>query len=665
MRISSILIPISILLLFSTTVFPQSKRIQGAFDIYQAGEYFQAIDKFKDVYQKITDKKEKTRITFYIAECYRKINEPKEASLWYKKVIDKGYEDPLASLYYADMLKKLGQYEEAKQQYKNYKELLPGDQRATDGILSCDLAQEWIKFPTGYIVEEMKFFNSKQSDYSPAIASADDREVFFTSTRESSYGKKEHETTGESFADIYQSTMDRKGKWSTPVPLPQEINSEYEEGTPNLSADFNTLYFSRCSMGKNKTMGCQIFISRRKEDSWEKAHQINIEPDSIVTAHPAISPDGLTLYFVSDMAGSMKNEKGKNSKDIWKVTRATSDAEWDKPVNLGEPINTAGDEEFPYVHKDGTLYFSSNGLIGMGGLDIFKAKPTTGGGWDVQNMKYPINSSSDDFGICFEVDKEAGFLSSSRKGKGDDIYEFILPPLKFTITGVVKNEKTNEPIVSATIKSISSDGISLESSSGKGGTFKFDLKAGTDYVFIASKEGYLQGKERETTKGKETSSDFTATIYLSPINEPIRIDNIFFDFASADLRPESMVSLDKLVETLNDNPNIVIELGSNTDARGNDEFNLELSKHRAQSVVNYLISKGIDAERMVAKGYGKTQPKTVDRRDHEAYPFLPDGQLLTEQYINALANDDLKELAHSLNRRTEFRVLRTDYVKKK
>lgn len=665
MRIARILLPLGILVLLSVDTFSQNKVLQKAYDSFKSGEYYEAIDKFKDAYQKITDKKEKVRITFHIAECYRLINQPKEAVLWYKKVIDKGYDDPIATLYYAEMLKMVGEYDNAKQQFKNYKDLVPGDSRGADGILSCDLAQEWMKFPSGYVVEEMKFFNSKQSDYSPAFASADNRVVYFTSTRESTHGKKEHGTTGEGFADIFESTMDRKGKWSTPVPLPDAINTEYEEGTPNFSSDFNTMYFTRCAFSKNKAMGCQIYVSERKEDTWEKAHVLNIAADSIVVAHPAISPDDLTLYFVSDMNGSMKDSKGKNSKDIWKVTRTSASGEWGKPENLGEPINTPGDEEFPYVHKDGTLYYSSNGKNGMGGLDIYKAKQTASGTWEIENMKYPINSSSDDFGICFESEKEAGFFSSSRKGKSDDIYEFILPPLKFTITGLVKNEKTNEPIIASAVKSISSDGMTVETSTGKDGSFKFDLKPSTDYVFIASKEGFLQGKERETTKGKETSADFTATIYLSPINQPIRIENIFFDFASADLRPESMVSLDKLVETLNDNPNITIELGSNTDARGNDQFNLDLSLKRAQSVVNYLITKGIDTERMVAKGYGKTQPKTVDRRDHDAYPFLPEGQVLTEEYINSLPNDDLKELAHSLNRRTEFRVLRTDYIKKK
>jgi peptidoglycan-associated lipoprotein len=455
--------------------------------------------------------------------------------------------------------------------------------------------------------------------------------------------------------------MDRVGKWSTPLPLGEEINTEAEEGTPYVTRDYSKMYFTRCGTSKNKAMGCQIYVSERSGEFWQEPVSLNIAEDSIVVAHPALSPDELTLYFVSDMEGSMKGSSGKNSKDIWKVTRSSQGDDWGEPVNLGEPINTKGDEVFPYVHADGVLYFSSNGHMGMGGLDIFKATPAPGGNWDIENMKYPVNSPSDDFGICFETEREAGFLSSTRKGKSDDIYMFMLPPLKFSITGIVRNEKTDNPIANATIKSISSDGITLETKSGEDGGFKFMLKPGTDYVFLAEKEGFLKGKERETTKGKETSAEFTATIYLAPIDEVIRIDNIFFDFASDVLRPESTVSLDKLVETLNDNPNIVIELGSHTDSRGNDDFNLDLSNRRARSVVNYLISKGIAQDRLVSKGYGETMPKVVDKRDHEAYPFLPEGVQLTESYINSIQDEDLRELAHFLNRRTEFKVLSTEY----
>jgi peptidoglycan-associated lipoprotein len=661
MRIPTILVTFGLIFIISNEIYSQNKRLQRAYETYEAGEYYKAIDIFKDAYQKITDKKEKEKITYYIAECYRKIDDPKQAALWYKKVLSKNAGDPKSVLHYAEMLKMLGEYEEAKQQYKTYKELVPGDARASDGLLSCDLALEWMQFPNGYVVEDMKFFNSKQSDYTPFFAKDDYRQVLFTSTREDTYGKKEHGGTGESFADIFESSMDRKGGWSVPIPLSEQINTENEEGTPCLTPDYNTMYFTRCESSKSKTMGCQIYVSSREGEGWGKPKSLELVGDSIVAAHPAISADELTLYFASDMDGSMKDANGKKSKDIWKVTRTSNTGQWSKPVNVGEPINTPGDELFPYVHNDGTLYFSSNGQTGMGGLDIFKAKPITGGSWEIKNMRYPINSSADDFGICFEKEREAGFFSSSRKGKDDDIFTFLLPPVKFGLVGTVRNEKTNDILEGAIIKSISSDGITVETKSAKDGTFKFTLKPSTDYVFLASKEGFLNGKERETTKGKESSTDFSSTIYLSPIDQVIRIDNIFFDFNSADLRPESMVSLDKLVETLNDNPNITIELGSHTDQRGNDDFNQDLSKRRAQSVVDYLISKGIMSDRMIAKGYGETTPKTVDKRDHEAYPFLPEGQVLTEEYINSIKDDDLKELAFFLNRRTEFKVLRTDY----
>ncbi len=662
MRIPTIVIAFGLIFLISNELHSQNKRLQRAYETYNAGEYYQAIDIFKDAYQKITDKKEKVRITFHIAECYRKIDEPKQAVMWYRKAISKDYADPVAVLYYADMLKMVGEYEDSKLQYGNYKELVPNDSRATDGMLSCDLAMEWMDFPNGYVVEEMKFLNSKLSDYSPAYAREDFRLVYFTSTREESFGKKEHGGTGLGFADIFESSMDRKGKWSTPVPLSEEINTENEEGTPYITSDYSTMYFTRCETSKNKAMGCQIYTTNKQGERWEKPVSLGLAEDSIVIAHPTLSSDELTLYFVSDMSGSIKDAYGKNSKDIWKVTRGGLSDSWSEPISLGEPVNTPGDELFPFMHADGTLYFSSNGHMGMGGLDVFKAKPIAGGNWEIENMKYPVNSHSDDFGICFESNREAGFLSSSRRGRHDDLYMFILPPLKFTITGIVKNENTDDPIAGANIKSISSDGVTLESETEDDGSFKFMLKPNTDYVFLAEKKGFLKGKERETTKNRESSTDYSTTIYLPPIDEVIRIENIFFDFASDVLRPESTVSLDRLVETLNDNNNITIELGAHTDSRGNNDFNLDLSNRRAQSVVNYLISKGINQDRMISKGYGETQPKVVDKRDHEAYPFIPEGQVLTEAFINSIEDEDLQELAHFLNRRTEFKVLTIDYI---
>ncbi len=645
-----------------TPLLAQSKKAERAFSTFKAGEYYEAIDQFKDAYQKTNDKKEKLNIAYHVAECYRITNDTKQAELWYGKVVAKNYENPLAIYYYAEALKMNEKYEEAKIQFQAYKEIVPEDPRGTDGMLSCDMALEWIEFPNGYVVEEMKFFNSKMSDYSPFYSRNDYQQVFFTSSREETTGQSEHGGTGQGFSDIFESTMDRKGKWSTPVPLEEPVNTEAEEGTPCFNSDYSTLYFTRCNVSKRKALGCEILTAKRSNEKWTKVQSLELAADSITVAHPAITKDELTLYFVSDMEGSIKSPDGRNSKDIWRVTRDNPSAEWGKPENLGPRINTSGDEVFPYVHADGTLYFSSDGHIGMGGLDIFKANMNKIGEWEIENMQYPVNSSSDDFGIVFEAERESGFLSSTRKGKSnDDIYSFLLPPLKFSITGIVKDEKTDEPIEDALIKSISSSGITLESKTGKDGSFKFMLQPGIDYIFIASKEDYLKGKERETTKGINQSTEFETEIYLSPIDKPIEIENIFFELDKAELRPESIVSLDQLVEVLNDNPNITIELGSHTDARASDAYNLDLSRRRAQSVVDYLISKDIARDRLSAKGYGESIPKTVDKKDNEAYPFLPVNTKLTETFINNLEDEDQQEMAHFLNRRTEFKVLRTDY----
>ena len=396
--------------------------------------------------------------------------------------------------------------------------------------------------------------------------------------------------------------------------------------------------------------------TRRAGDTWSEPKNIGIFPDSLIAAHPALAPDGNTLYFVSDIAG------GSGGKDIWMVTRSTAGDAWSAPRNLGPDINTTGDELFPFVRSDGTLYFSSDGLIGMGGLDIFKAVPQPDGSWIVTNMKPPVNSSADDFGIVFAGTEERGIFSSTRKGRGvDNLYSFEFPPLKFNVTGLVKDEKTGAPITSSTVQLIASDGSNLQAETGSSGDFRFALKPDVDYIFLASKRGYLNGKEKETTKGQEKSRDFMVTILLTAIDKPIELPNIFYDFNKWDLRPESMVSLDKLVETLNDNPNVTIELMSHTDSRDTEEYNDELSQKRAQSVVEYLIEKGIEPVRLSAKGYGESNPKVVDAEIAEQSPFLRIGTVLTEQYINSLPDEEQKEIAHQVNRRTEFRVLRTDY----
>ncbi len=654
------LISILGLLLISAPAFSQRDKSSKANAAFKAGEYMVALDLYRSAYNSISDKTSKAEILYKIAECYRLTNEPVKAELWYTKAIAKGITDPIAYYYLAEAKKMNMKYEEAKEDFKKYKELSTDEAKANEGIKSCDLAMKWMDNPSGYQVENMKFFNSKENDFAPAYANSDYGTVYFTSSRDGSLGTAIHGATGQNFSDIFVSRVDRKGTWSEPIPIGDNINTEFEEGSPCLSKDFNTLYFTRCKKAKNQSFGCQIFYVEREGETWGKDKLIEISGDSVVIAHPAISSDELTLYFVSDMKG------GFDGKDIWKVTRANKGDEWSTPENLGADINTSSDEAFPFVHSDGTLYFSSNGHIGLGGLDIFKAKQNANGSWKVENMESPVNSNSDDFGIVFQSDVEKGYLSSSRTTRGDDdIFTFNLPPLKFNLLGVVKDEKTDQPIADANVKSVSSDGLTVDIKTDKNGAFKMVMKLSTDYVLIGSKEGYLNGKERETTKGLDKSKDFRTVIYLSSIEKPIELPNIFYDFAKADLRPESMVALDGLVETLNDNPNITIELGAHTDSRGSDADNISLSQRRAQSVVDYLIQKGIATDRLTAKGYGESKPKSVDSKLAQQYPFLKDGVVLTEEYISKLPDSDLQEIAHQINRRTEFMVLRINYVAKK
>jgi len=631
----------------------RKERDSRANAAYEAGEYYKAIDLFKRAYSKVSDRERQAEIVFRIAECYRITGEPRQAALWYRKALQQEYQGPELYLRYGQSLMRYERFEEAEEQFRIYKDLVPDDPRGDWGIESARVTQEWISDPTGYIVENMRYFNSFKRDWSPAYANEDYMEVMFTSTRDDSEGKAIHGATGESFADIYSSTMDRKGKWSVPVPV-ESLNSEFEDGAVSFTSDFSTLYMTRCKMGKNEQVACQIYSSSRSGAQWSDPAPLDIIGDSITSAHPAISPDGQTLYFVSDMPG------GIGGNDIWVVTK--EGGSWGDPKNLGEEINTPGNELFPFVHADGTLYFSSDSRIGMGGLDIYKAKKDELGNWVVENMRPPINSVEDDFGIVFESGSERGFFSSSRKGRGnDEIFSFVLPPLEFAGNGTVRDDKNNNILSGAKVTAVGSDGITIESTTGEDGTFRFMLKPATDYVFIAGKEGYLRGKARESTKGLEQSKEFDVTVYLSSTERVIELPNIFYDFAKWDLRPESMVSLDNLVETLNDNPNVTIELMSHTDSRGTPADNIELSQKRAQSVVDYLISKGIAADRLMARGYGESQPKVVDEKIRESHDFLEIGDVLTESFINQLPVEQ-QEQAHQINRRTEFRVLSTDYI---
>lgn len=644
------------MLLFATAVNAQTNKFKRAEALYQAGGYNEAIDIYKDELDKIKDKQELAMCFFKIGNCYRHIGNSRQAEGFYQKAIARECQNPKVYLYYADMLRMGEKYDQAIEQYQKYKSLVPGDKLADVGIQSCDLAKQWTETPSGYEITNMRGLNTKFNEYSPVFASADYTTMLLTSSREGTAGNKKSAVTGEYFSDLFITERNAQGTWSKPQSVSDNINTIHEEGSATLSADFNTMYFSRCMVSKRGKQGCQLYMAKRAEQGWLMPEAINVAHDSVIVAHPSLSDDGLTLYFVSDMVG------GYGGLDIWKLTRASASDNFGEPVNLGPSINTSANEMFPFAHPDGSLYFASNGHPGMGGLDLFKAMPA-GSEWSVENMRYPMNSPSDDFGIVFERDREAGYFSSRRaKGRGgDDIYMFYLPPLIFNMTGKITDDKTHQPIAGATVKLVGSDGVVLTTTTADDGTYKFNLRPNADYVVIASKKGYLNNKGKNTTKGEGQSKDFGQNIALTSTAKPITIPNIFYDYDRWELRPESQSALDMLVDILNDNPNITIELGAHTDSRGSEEYNYDLSQRRAQSVVNYLIQKGIVPERLRAKGYAQTQPKVVDAEMAARYPFLTVGTTLTPSFVESLGDEQHKEVVYQINRRTEFRVLRDDF----
>ena len=642
----------------STIAICQNKKVDKALTYYNSGEYEKSREMLTKLYAKTKDRAGKGKISFYIGECSRKMSDARNAERWYRKAVQTKYNNPLATYYLAEALKMRGNYEDASAMYSQYHDLVPDDKRGEQGVADCETAMEWIKKPTRYIIYPARLFNDKESDFSPAYGS-DSTELYFTSARESATGNEKNSNSGTAYTDIFYSARDKKGKWSIPVPVTGAINTTYDEGSPFVTRDGRTMFFTSCKNIKNTNLGCKIYVSQLGEDNvWGSPEQVVLFADSSVSVgHPCLSPDEKTLYFSSDY------KNGMGGKDIWKSVRQGKNT-WSTPENLGGNVNTEGDEVYPYAAADGTLYFSSNGRGGMGGLDIFKYY-TKDGVTKTENLQYPLNSAGDDFGIIFFKNLQRGYLSSNREGsRNDDIYAFYLPPIEVSIEGVTRNESTTVVVTDALVKLTGSDGTQLETKTDNTGTFRFKLTENRDYMFVATKTGFLKGIGKETTKGLTENTVLRIEIPMTPINQVVEVENIEYDFNKANLREESKVSLDQLVEMLNINNNITIELRANTDNRGSDEANLTLSQNRAKSVVDYLVSKGINPDRLVAKGMGENSPVKVSKKTAEKYPFLKAGDVLDETFINNLTSDQDKEICHQLNRRTEFAVISTDFKEK-
>jgi len=654
----------------------QRNFTEEADNAFKQKQYYDAIELYQKAYSKVKkNRAERARIMFQIAECYRLTNNTRRAESQYKRVTRSGYPDPIAFFYLAEALKSNEKYDEAIIAFNEYKAKMPSDPRGEKGVISCELAQMWVDNPTRYEIENVRLLNSRENDFAATYVDRKFTSIIFTSSRDGVVGRGTDGWTGENFTSLFISEQSRgrarRGQqadaptWGTPILVDQgPVNTPANEGAASLNERGNTMYFTRCIVERRQTTVCKIYSVQKRGRAWAEPELIPLGPDSFTYGHPAISKDELTLYFSSDMPG------GHGGKDIWVATRDRKTRPFEKPVNLGSTINTVGDELFPFLRDDDVLYFSSNGHIGMGGLDIYKVEKS-GTKWGIpENMKSPINSAADDFAIVFEGTQEKGFFSSNRNGGrgGDDIYSFYLPPLIFTLKGVVKDDSTRRVITGAQVKMIGSDGTSIEAKTDGTGSYAFDktqVLPNTTYELFVSKEGYFSATAKETTVGVDRNRDFIVNFNLVPIpKKPIELPEILYALDRWELQAQFQDSLNGLIRTLNDNPKIVIELGSHTDARASHAYNDTLSQKRAQSVVDYLIEKGIAPDRLEAKGYGKRVPRTIEKSITRGGYTFPAGTVLTEEYINSLPAGNVRETAHQLNRRTEFKILRDNYVPK-
>lgn len=635
----------------------KSPKLSVADEQFGRGEYFDASKTYRAVYNKLNPKEERElrgRVAYQLATCYRKLNMAARATASYQNAIRYEYPDSMSYYYLGRSLQAEGKYQPAIDAYRQFLDYSPDDRLAKEGIRGCNNAlRAKSAKKSRYIVKNAKLFNSRRSDFSPMYLDKTLNTIYFTSSTEKATGTNKSEITGTKKSDIFFSKKNEKGEWQKPEPAEGALNTENDEGIVSFSPDGQTMYLTVAKRSPNADTSVEIYTSQRSDATWSEPQKFEITADTLSAyGHPAVSPDGTYLYFTSDMPG------GYGGKDIWRINLKERSGSLE---NLGEQINTSGDEMFPYLRTDSVLYFASDGHPGFGGLDLFKARlDKTGNRWSIDNMGTPINSPGDDFGITYG-EGESGFFSSNRgDARGyDHIYSFEYPEVKISIEGMVL-DKDEEPVPNAIIRIVGDDGSNQKEVARDDGSFKFKLQRGVKYVMLAGAPGYLNVKQEFESDIEEEDAEYGVDFILAAIHKPQVVENIFYDFDKATLRPESKQALDEMAQMLRDNPNVTIEMGSHTDRKGTDEYNNDLSDRRAKSVVDYLTAAGISSDRLTWKGYGESVPKTVTKRINREYPQFPEGTVLNEEFIETLSPED-QEAADQINRRTEFQVTSINY----
>lgn len=646
------------LLLTAVAAGCRTPKLSEADAQFQRGEYYDASVTYKKVYNKLRKKEERPQrgeVAFKMGRCYRLLNMSARASAAFQNALRYEYPDSTTHFMLAQALHADGKYAAALRSYDKYLEFCPDDSLAINCAEGCRTAQEIRARGSRYVVKQAKLFNSRRADFCPMYLGADCDQIYYTSTTEKATGDKKSEITGMKNADVFFSKKNEKGEWERPEPVEGELNTEFDEGIVAFSPDAQTMYLTKARRELNAPTSVEIYTSTRSDAKWSAPVKFEITADTLSTfGHPAVSPDGEYLYFVSDMPG------GYGGKDIWRISLKERQGSL---VNLGPDINTEGNDDFPYVRSDGSLYFSSDGHPGMGGLDIFRATAVGDPAdlrWKVENMGFPINSAGDDFGITFGKGEDGFFSSNRGDARGyDHIYSFEYDPVRITIEGLVM-DKDEEPVKNAIIRIVGNDGSNQKEVARDDGSFSFALQRGVKYVMLAGAKGYLNQKQEFASDSTMEDANYWVEFILPSISKPSVVENIFYDYDKADLRPESKTALNELIAVLHDNPNVTIEMASHTDRWGSDAYNINLSERRAKSVVDYLVENGISSDRLQPHGYGKSRPKTVTKRIARLYPQFKEGDILTEEFIKTLSEED-QQAADQINRRTEFSVLSLTY----
>jgi peptidoglycan-associated lipoprotein len=640
---------------------------------FASQEYYNAMQDYQNVIgNKNASKTDVARANFQIGECYKMLSKWKDAKKYYLKAISLKYPDDKARLYLAQTEQMLSEYADAINDYTIYKGLVPSDPSAQIGIDACNDALSWMNIPDNkWKIKNEEELNSKTNDFCPTFSDRKHSSIVFSSKRPGQTGSNVDPISGGMYSDLFEAKKSNTGKWSTPTTVQGNVNlPTSNDGASCITKNGTHIFFTRCDQQKKQLITCKIYYSEKKGNSWDVPVLVDFgldaaTLDSFNFRHPAVSANEDVMVFSSDMNGTT----GGVHSDLWMSTFDKKTKKWSKPVNMGKQINTNEREGFPYISEDGSLYFSSDGHGGMGGLDIFKAPKTSLTEWKwgtPENMKLPFNSPADDFGIVFDGKLKKGYLTSNREGtKGsDDIWEFHYEPCITLLSGVAMDTVNKIPVSNALVILNYADGTQESQRTGAKGTYSFNI--GENETFIVSvkidsltqsakTKKYFSPNEKQngkfTTVGLIDCHPNTKDFVINPIPDvEVIFPAVLYDLDKATLRPESKDSLDFLYQILIDNPNLVIELDAHTDCRGSADHNRDLAQRRAQACVDYLISKGISKDRLVAKGFGEDRPLK-----------LASGVVLTEKYINSQPAKD-REALHQMNRRTTFRVLNTNYV---